>query len=53
MKNLNELLTIITLFTLCYFTIKALIFALFGSHEKIPGYNRLELLRNYCDNEEE
>ena len=53
MKNFNDIMTVITLFILLYFAIKGLIFAIFGDNEKIPGLNRLDLLRNYCDNEEE
>ena len=53
MKNINDLLTIITLFILLYFSLRVFLFAVIGNDTKIPGFNRLELLKQYRENEEE
>lgn len=53
MKNINDIFTIITLFILLYFSFRVFLFAILGNDTKIPGFNRLELIKQYRENEEE
>lgn len=53
MKNLNDVLTVVSLIAIVLISIRFFIYSLIGGEENIPGFSRIELLRNYCDNEED